>query len=110
MNFRNFLARFIRELTPAHIFAKICWISLEQMNECRVVYEDWQDALAIRGNILEPTVYLDRQERLISVWRQLRSVYPQVHLYDCADVKNIPPTVLGDSALGVMNGASDDQD
>jgi hypothetical protein len=110
MNFRNFLARFIREQTPAHIFAKICWISLEQMNEFRVVYEDWQDALAIRGNILEPTVYLDRQERLISVWRQLRSVYPQVHLYDCADVKNITPTVLGDSALGVMNGASDDQD
>ena len=102
MNFRNFLSGFIREQTPAHIFAKICWISFEQMNEFRVVYEAWMDALAIRSNMLEPTVYLDTLEQLIRVWRKLRSVYPQVHLYDCTDVKNITPTVLGDSALGKM--------
>jgi hypothetical protein len=110
MNFRNFLTRFIREQAPAHIFAKVCWISLEQMNEFRVVYEAWRDALAIRSNLLEPTVYLDALERLITVWRKLRNVYPQVHLYDCTDVKDITPTVLGDSALGEMNGAEDDQD
>jgi len=110
MNFRNFLSRFIREQTPAHIFAKICWISFEQMNEFRVVYEAWMDALAIRSNMLEPTVYLDTLEQLIRVWRKLRSVHPQVHLYDCTDVKNITPTVLGDSAIGAMKGANDDQD
>ena len=110
MNFRNFLTRFIREQAPAHIFAKVCWISLEQMNEFRLVYEAWRDALAIRSNLLEPTVYLDALERLITVWRKLRNVYPQVHLYDCTDVKDITPTVLGDSALGEMNGAEDDQD
>ena len=110
MNFRNFLTRFIREQAPAHIFAKVCWISLEQMNEFRLVYKDWSDALAIRINLLEPTVYLDALERLITVWRKLRNVYPQVHLYDCTDVKDITPTVLGDSALGEMNGAEDDQD
>ena len=102
MNFRNFLTRFIREQAPAHIFAKVCWISLEQMNEFRLVYKAWRDALAIRSNQLEPTVYLDALERLITVWRKLRNVYPQVHLYDCTDVKDITPTVLGDSALGKM--------
>ena len=109
MNFRNFLARFIREQTPAHIFARICWISQEQMTEFSAAYQNWKDMLAIRSTV-DVAVYLDALERLIAVWRKLRSVYPQVHLYDCTDVKNITPTVLGDSALGVMNGARNDQD
>lgn len=110
MNFRNYLARFIREQTPAHIFVKVCWISLEQMIEFRSVYETWKDALAIRGELPAPSVYLTALERLIDVWSKLRSVYPPVHLYDCTDVKDITPTVLGDSTLGQMNGGDDDQD
>jgi hypothetical protein len=110
MNFRNFLSRFIREQTPAHIFVKVCWISLEQMNEFKPVYEAWKDALAIRGELPAPSVYLDALEQLIGVWRNLRSVYPPVHLFDCTDVKDITPAVLGDSALGHMNGGDDDQD
>jgi len=110
MNFRNFLARFIREQTPAHIFVKVCWISLEQMNEFRPVYEAWKEALAIRSELPAPSVYLTALERLIDVWSKLRSVYPPVHLFDCTDVKDITPTVLGDSTLGQMNGADDDQD
>jgi hypothetical protein len=110
MNFRNFLARFIREQTPAHIFAKICWISLEQMNEFQPVYNAWKDALANRDQLPDPSVYLGALEQLIAVWRKLRSVYPPVHLFDCTDVKEITPTVLGESALGQMNGGDDDQD
>jgi hypothetical protein len=110
MNFRNFLARFIREQTPAHIFAKVCWISFEQMREFQPAYTAWRDALAIRDELPQPSVYLDALEKLIGVWRNLRSVYPPVHLFDCTDVKDITPTVLGDSALGQMNGADDDQD
>jgi hypothetical protein len=110
MNFRNFLSRFIREQTPAHIFVKICWISDDQMRAFRPVYEAWKDALAIRSQLPAPSVYLDALEQLIDVWKNLRSVYPPVHLFDCTDVKDITPTVLGDSALGHMNGADDDQD
>ena len=110
MNFRNFLSRFIREQTPAHIFAKVCWLSLEQMNQFRDAFDDWTDKLANRDILPEPSVYLGALERLIAVWRQLRSVYPQVHLYDCTDVKDITPTVLGDTALGEMKGADHDQD
>lgn len=110
MNFRNFLARFIREQTPAHIFVKICWISSEQFDELRPVYEAWKAALADRGELPEPSVYLDTLEPLIGVWKKLRSVYPPVHLYDCTETKDITPTVLDDSALGQANGADDDQD
>ena len=110
MNFRNFLARFIRVQAPAHIFVKICWISTEQMDEFREVYRDWKEALPIRNEFQSPSVYLTALEKLIDVWSRMRSVYPPVHLFDCTDIEEITPTVLGDSALGQMNGADDDQD
>ena len=109
MNFRNFLARFIREQAPAHIFVKVCWISSEQVDAFKPVYEAWKQAFAVRDE-LQPSVYLDALERLIGVWKGLRSVYPPVYLYDCIESKDITPTVLGDSALGHPQGADNDQD
>lgn len=110
MNFRNFMARFIREQTPAHIFVKVCWISIEQLKEFKPVYEDWKTILANRDRLAAPSVYLDALQRMIAAWKNLRSVYPPVHLFDCTEVKDITPTVLGDSTLGQPNGADDDQD
>ena len=110
MNFRNFMARFIREQTPAHIFAKVCWVSLDQWDQFRRAHDEWKALLAIRDHLDTPSVYLDALERLLSIWKALRSVYPPVHLFNCTEVKGITPTVLGDSALGQPKGADDDQD
>jgi uncharacterized protein YegP (UPF0339 family) len=110
MNFRNFMARFIREQTPAHIFVKVCWISIDQWQLFREVYKDWKSVLAGRNQLTAPNDYLDALEEMIRVWKNLRSVYPPMHLFDCTKANEKTPKVLGDATLGQPNGADDDQD
>lgn len=46
MDFRNFIERKMRLETPAHIYPKICWVSIEQMDTFEVAYKAWLEARA----------------------------------------------------------------
>lgn len=109
MSFRNYLDRFIRKQTPAHIHTRICWVSEAHMDAFEDAFSMWTALVPMRNQPGRMTAYLSALERLIAVWRTIRNVYPRVHLYDCHENKDITPTVLGRSALGETDGVSHDQ-
>ncbi len=95
---RAHFERLVRELVPAHVFLKICWVSREQMREFREALTAWRLAL-IRG----PLPALARaQDTLISVWLNLRSQFPPATLHDCVDGNDDNPVVLDKTQLGTL--------
>ena len=46
MDFRNYIERKMRLETPAHIYPKICWVSIEQMDLFETALRDWLKAKA----------------------------------------------------------------
>ncbi len=104
MRFRSYVERFIREQTPAHIYARICWVSESDMDRFENAYVIWKDRLARRREPDTMAAYLDALERLLTVWRGLRNVYPPVHVHSCEEKEAISPAILGHAALGTSNG------
>jgi len=47
LEFRKYVEKRIRLETPAHIFPKICWISIEQMAELEDKLSKWREALSL---------------------------------------------------------------
>ncbi len=99
MRFRSYVERFIREQTPAHIYAKVCWVTEEDMDRFGRAYEIWKTKL-----VGLDSTYPEAAEQLIDVWRTLRNVYPRVHIHDCTMKEDITPAILGHSALGTSSG------
>lgn len=99
--FRAHFERLIRELLPAHLFAKICWVSEEQMRAFRLAWRAWRLELAAelagRPNTLAPA-----QDALIDVWLELRSLFPPATLHDCVDGNDENPVVLDKTTLGTL--------
>lgn len=108
MSFRNYLDRFIRKQSPAHIYTRICWVSEADMDAFEDAFSTWKALLPVRNQAGSMPAYLSALQRLIAVWRELRNVYPPVHLHDCRENKDITPTVLGRSALGETDGVDHD--
>jgi hypothetical protein len=123
MRFRSYVERFIREQTPAHIYARICWVSESDMDRFENAYVMWKERLARFRNLMFLTAsgrtgdmpdeetqrtimktYFNDLERLLKVWRGLRNVYPQVHVHSCEEKEAISPAILGHAALGTSNG------
>ncbi len=81
--FRKFAEKTIRLETPAHLGVKICWVSEAQLQEFETHYCSWLTELS--------KVSPDRQElhnklvKLITIFKNLKSVYPQATLHDCED-------------------------
>jgi len=80
--FREFVERTIREETPAHIHAKICWISNEQMALLDARHRAWREGFA-----RDPLSAAARAaaDDLVELLASLKSVYPAATLHDCAD-------------------------
>ena len=99
-DFRCFIERTLRLEAPAHVALKIAWLDPAQMAEFEAAYRPWleQTALASQERECDRTGALNR---LIDLLTQLRSVYPQGHLYD-PDVSDSQtnPILLNQTALG----------
>jgi hypothetical protein len=102
-NFRQFAERVIREETPAHIHARICWISRRQMKELETCYATWLQANAdflTPGGGSNAGVSAPLQD-LVSKLAGLKNYYPaRSVLHDCAGPGNDSAIILDNSILG----------
>ena len=81
--FRQFAERTIRLEIPAHVGAKICWVSEEQLTEFETVWCAWRTALANKSpDLIELNA---RLQALLLVFNDLKNVYPEARLHDCID-------------------------
>jgi hypothetical protein len=101
LNFRRFAERVIREETPAHIHARICWIDNADMLALDTAHREWREALASKP--VDAPLLSTRAQTLIEVLESLRTVYPPATLHDCdegGDDDNI--VRLGETNLGLF--------
>lgn len=98
ITFRRHVEKTIRMETPAHIYPKICWISLRQMRELDMAYKKWLQSMATNSYPNPNTM-----DQLIKVLYSLVNVYPVATLHSCDDVSSDEPQViLGYSTLGTL--------
>ncbi|MCA6364285.1 MAG: hypothetical protein IM638_14700 [Bacteroidetes bacterium] len=94
--FREFVERTIREETPAHIYVKICWVSLQQMRGFELAYRPWLESLNTNEY---PDATLTNQ--LITQMGNLYNVYPTAILHSCDDIDaDEPQMILDQTTLG----------
>jgi hypothetical protein len=98
MEFRRFFERTVRSETPAHVHARICWISNQDMRRLDKIYREWLAALQ-RSLASERT----RRRRLIEFLASAESVYPAAELHDCEDDTDTSvPVRLDETKLGLF--------
>ncbi len=97
-NFRRFVEKTIRMETPAHIFPRICWIDLKQMQDFEIIYKKWLEELTKKE-----TPDSEVLNEFIRILFNLKNVYPAVKLHDCeyADGDE-PQVILNHSTLGII--------
>ncbi len=100
MNFRRFFERTLREETPAHIHARICWISTAQMQELDAKYRAWLAARSEKD--FDQTTLTETLRDLIICLGKLRTIYPATTLHDCAEGEDENPVRLGSTNLGIF--------
>ena len=101
--FRNYFERKIQEEAPAHIQMKVCWVSNQQLRQFETRYKAWITALAnyFQGNRQDASALQIANDNLLLLLPQLKNVYPQATLHNCAE-SNIEnnPVMLGKTILG----------
>ncbi|WP_114325454.1 diguanylate cyclase [Candidatus Colwellia aromaticivorans] len=128
IDFREFSEDLIRNEIPAHIMAKICWISKKSMSEFQIHYKKWlslkatQFAQTFDSNTtsntttsgisdsepVDTTLAVDLQEqseilsKFINALFNTKNVYYKERLHDCEGEDN-SLFVLGRSTLGSID-------
>lgn len=98
LNFRRYVEKVIRSETPAHIYARICWVDFEQMKDFESAYEQWVQTLAV-NSIPNPNVTSEFIDELFN----LHNIYPTAVLHDCETVSaSDSRVVLGQTTLGSL--------
>ena len=100
LNFRQFFEHTLRLETPAHIHARICWVSNAQMAELDEKYRAWLEARAAKD--FDQTALTKALQELIQVLQQLKTVYPAATLHDCVEGGDENPVRLGSTNLGIF--------
>ncbi|MDI6401893.1 DUF1508 domain-containing protein [Balneolaceae bacterium ANBcel3] len=98
MAFRRFFERKIRLELPAHIHAKICWVSEDDMADFEKAYFKW---LKHAGNPKDPRRE-DATNVLIEVMSRIRNVYPVSRLHTCEEEYEFDSILLDQSILGTI--------
>ncbi len=100
LNFRRFLERTLREETPAHVHARICWINNEQMTLLDERYRAWLEVKAVKD--FDQLQLTDRLRELIGILQQLKTIYPAATLHDCEEGEDGNIVRLGSTNLGIF--------
>lgn len=128
LDFRAFAEDLIRNEVPAHIMAKICWISKKSMSEFQIHYKKWLSLKATQytqtfginstdattssdiaeGELTDSVLEVDLQKQsivlaeFINALFNTKNVYYKERLHDCEGEDN-SLFVLGRSALGSID-------
>jgi hypothetical protein len=100
LDFRRFFERTLRQEAPAHIHARICWVSNQQMAELDRRYRAWLQIKADKH--CDQTVLTDAQRELIDILQRLKNVYPAATLHDCVEGEDENLVRLGTTNLGIF--------
>jgi hypothetical protein len=100
LRYRRHIENIIRQETPAHIHARICWIDNWQLAEFEKSYRSWLEAKMNKST--SPAKLRTELKKLILVLKQLKSVYPAATLHDCVDDGDDNPVQLGNTNLGIF--------
>ncbi len=102
-SFRSYLENKLQEEAPAHIQIKVCWVGNEQLRQFETRYKAWIGALAhfVHNNRKDASALQAANDSLLELLPQLKNVYPQATLHNCAE-SNIEnnPVMLGRTILG----------
>jgi hypothetical protein len=83
IDWRRFAEHAVRLEVPAHLAAKICWVSTDQIDTFEEAWCDWLEELA--KDTPDKAVLAGLLETLLAVFNALKSVYPPASLHDCVD-------------------------
>ena len=101
-NFRQFAERVIREEAPAHVHARICWISRFAMKDLETCYADWLQANA--QFLTDPNSNHQASEKLQALVQKLAGLknyyMARSVLHDCTGEGNSSAIILDNSILG----------
>lgn len=101
--FRRYFENKLQEEAPAHIQLKVCWVGNEQLRQFETRYKAWVLALAdyFQHDREDVSALQVANDSLLTLMPQLKNVYPQATLHNCAE-SNIEnnPVMLGRTILG----------
>ncbi len=98
LDFRKYMERLIRMELPAHIMARICWISEGQMGSLEKRYRKWLEYNQNHYN--KPRLNNKSLNELLEILSDLHTIYPPGTLHDCEEGDDENPIVLGRTHLG----------
>lgn len=103
LGFRRFFQRTLRQETPAHVHARICWVGHDEMVELDRRYRAWLE-LRCTGCGGEPggEALTEAARELVEILRRLKTVYPAARLHDCAEGDDENLVRLGTTNIGIF--------
>ena len=103
--FRQHVERTLRSEAPAHVALRICWVSMPDMIEFKVAWENW---LSVTANPATETAVLHGALRnLVASLEGLRSVYPSATLREFGEPDGGLPVILDNTSLGTNANATE---
>jgi hypothetical protein len=105
-NYRRFFETLAHREAPAHVHAKVCWLSFTAMQQFEQALKAWRNALkAYRKDQLPNNIRKEAIRKasndMVTVLNNLHSVYPEATLHDC-DEGTTNPVRLGNTNLGSL--------
>ncbi|WP_324677023.1 hypothetical protein [Hymenobacter sp. GOD-10R] len=100
VDYRRYLEKIIRLELPAHVLARICWVSREHLAEFEQKLQQWLTQKAAACGTKDNTAYALALKELILILEKLHTIYPPGVLHNCDNADEENPIVLGRSTLG----------
>jgi len=97
IDWRRFAENAVRMEVPAHLAAKICWVSKVQLGAFEHVWCKWLEKLR-KGGPKHPDSSKALTE-LLGVFNALKTVYPPASLHDCIDGNDENRVFLNQSVI-----------
>lgn len=99
--FRAFLETTLRQQAPAHVFLRICWVDVCQMQAFERAYCKWMVTQAGGEDSCDAVV---AKNDLLEILCRLRSIYPAASLHDCKQPsEDSNRVILNYSIIGSAN-------
>ncbi|MDF7816975.1 hypothetical protein P1X15_05185 [Runella sp. MFBS21] len=102
ISFRKYAERVIRKELPAHILARICWVSQSHLEEFVNRYKVWLELKSRMCEAPDLQAYALAFNELLEILHRLHTIYPEGVLHNCDNPDEKSPLILGRSVLGSL--------
>lgn len=104
VDYRRYLENIIRSELPAHVLARICWVSQEQLADFEKHYKQWLKARTAICAKPRTAAYATALKALIDKLESddFHTIYETGVLHDCDNENEESPIMLNRTALGTL--------